>query len=88
MVHNNRCEYAKGLVCRCECEGELHGIRDKTKEEEEQEEKERKEKKADPVWTDTKEVYCEFIPKEEEAKNVLNLMKWMEEEINNDKRTD
>jgi len=27
MGHNAKCEYAKGDVCKCECDGELHGIK-------------------------------------------------------------
>lgn len=29
MTHTGRCEYAKGDLCRCECQGEQHGIKSK-----------------------------------------------------------
>ena len=28
MTHNDKCEFAKGDLCRCECQGELHGIKE------------------------------------------------------------
>lgn len=33
MTHSEICEYAKGDLCRCECEGEFHGIKDREEEE-------------------------------------------------------
>lgn len=31
MTHTDRCESAKGDLCRCECQGELHGIKKEEK---------------------------------------------------------
>ena len=36
MTHNDKCEFAKGDLCRCECQGELHGIKERKEEKKEE----------------------------------------------------
>lgn len=37
MVCTDKCKYAKGLICKCSCDGENHGILIKRVEEENEE---------------------------------------------------
>ena len=71
MTHNNRCEFAKGDLCRCECQGDLHGI--KERKEEIKEEK----KECNHLFETYGYIISKKIEMEKKERNI-SLFKWME----------
>ena len=71
MTHNNRCEYAKGDLCRCECQGDLHGIKEK-KEVNKEENKE-----INHLFETYGHLISKRIELEKKERN-SSLFKWME----------
>ena len=74
MTHNDRCEYAKGDLCRCECQGELHGIKER-KEETEEEKKE-----CNHLFEEYGYIISKKIEMEKKARS-MSLFSWLEAPI-------